>query len=188
MDTRKLNGRYKAIPVDGGLGETSKGNPELAILFKLTEDGEAKGTQLTWYGYFTDASADITIKALRACGWTGNDMMEWLDFKKALPKPGEVELVIEQEPAQDSNGNQIELPDGTVETRARVRWVNPVGKIGLRAPLAADKAAAFAAKMKGKLLAFDQSNGGGKNNGAPASQRPTPPKGGPAVDPGDVPF
>jgi hypothetical protein len=159
----------------------------VAINFELTDEGEAKGAQLTWYGYFTDGTVDSTIKALRAMGWKGNDLSELLDFAKALPKPEECELVIEPEPQTDAQQNPLYEADGvTQKVRARIRWVNPAGKIGIKTALAPDKAAALAAKMKGKMLAFDQTNGA-KSNGAP-SPKSSPPKTGPAVDPGDAPF
>ncbi len=66
-----------------------------------------------------------------------------------------------------------------------MRWINALGRIGLKAPLALDKAAAFAQRMKGRLLAFDQTNKT-KANGSPAATPPPAPA--PAVDPGDIPF
>jgi hypothetical protein len=189
ININTLNGRYRAVAVDGGLGETSGGKEQVAALFKLTDEGETKGVQLTWYGYFTDGTVDSTIKALRAMGWKGNDLSELLDFKKAIPTPEECELVIEPEPQTDSQQNPIFEEDGvTQKVRARVRWVNPVGKVGIKTALTPDKAAAFAARMKGKLLSFDQQNGAPKNNGAPGTPPPRQSPPAPAKDPGDVPF
>src|SRR6185295_8144640 len=103
MDLNKLNGKFRALPVDGGLGETSKGNEEVAIAFELLAE-ELKGHRVTYYGYFTEKTYETTFKALRACGWKGNELTDWLDFKKALPQPEEVELVIEPEQVKSENG------------------------------------------------------------------------------------
>lgn len=189
ININTLNGRFMAIPVDGGLGETSTGKEQVAALFKLTGEGETKGIQLTWYGYFTDGTVDSTIEALRAMGWKGNDLSELLDWKKAIPTPEECELTIEPELQVDfKSGQPLMEEDGkTQKVRARIRWVNPARKVMMKTALPADKAAAFAARMKGKLVAFDQQNGAPKNNGAPTASPPRQPAA-PAKDPGDIPF
>lgn len=186
MDMKKLNGRYKAVAVDGGLGESSTGKEQVAVAFKLSESGEAQGAQLTWYGYFTEATVESTHRALRACGWQGTNLAELLDFKTAIPNPAEVELVIEQEPVNDKDGIQGVDSNGNPLTRARIRWVNEAGKMALKTALAPDKAAAFAARMKGKMLALDQANKSPRTNGAPAP-RQSPPRDH-AKDPGEIPF
>lgn len=186
MDLNKLKGKYRGLPIDGGLGETSTGKEEVAIAFDFLAE-ELKGQRITGYFYFTDGTIESTYKALRACGWKGTELTDWLDFKKALPNPEEVELVIEPEVVKDAKGAvQIEADGVTPKMRARVRWVNPVGRMGLREPLAADKAAAFAARMKAKLLALDQQQKVASNNGAAAPASSTPAA--PVQDPGDVPF
>jgi hypothetical protein len=183
MDLSNLRGKYKAVPIDGGLGETSTGKEEVAVSFELLAE-ELKGERITWYGYFTDGTVDSTIKALRACGWKGTNAVELLDWKKAVSAPTEVELVIEPE-AQQKDGKPVVDAQGNVVMRARVRWVNPVGRNGLREPLAVDKAAAFADRMRAKLVAFDQSAATPKANGAVP---PISPPRAPVKDPGDVPF
>lgn len=184
MDLSKLKGKYRGLPVDGGLGETSTGKEEVAIAFDLLHE-ELKGQRITGYFYFTDGTVESTFKALRACGWKGTELTDWLDFKKALPEPQEVELVIEPEAQKNKDGVAIVDEQGNPVMRARVRWVNPVGRMGLREPLAADKAAAFAARLKAKLAAFDAKEKATKNNGAaPNSSAPAAP----VKDPGDVPF
>lgn len=185
MDTRKMNGTYRGIPVDGGLGETSTGKEQVAALFKITEEGEFKGAQLTYYGYFTDGTIENTHKALRAMGWKGTELTELLDFKKAIPNPEECELVIQPEPQTDSAGAPVLDDEGNQVIRARVRWVNPAGRIGIKTALTPDKAALFAQRMKGKLLALDQAKGGPKTNGAPPPKSTPPPV---AKSAEDIPF
>lgn len=184
MDTRKMNGTYKARAVDGGLGETSTGKEQIAILFEVLAEGEFKGARLTYYGYFTDGTIESTIKGLRACGWAGTDLSELLDFKKSNLAANEVELVIEPEQGQRDGKPEVD-EKGEPVMRARIRWINALARIGLKAALTVDKAAAFAARMKGRLLAFDQASKT-KTNGAPASTPPAAPA--PVVDPGDIPF
>lgn len=190
MDTRELNGRYRGKVVDGGLGKTGGGKEQAALLCQLGGDGPEKGLQLTYYGSFSDASFEHTFKALRAAGWSGTDLAEIDDWKKAVPAPPECEFVIEQEPVVDQQTNaQVEV-EGVPQTRARVRWINPVGRIGVKERLAPAEAQSFAQKMKGKLLAFDQQNKGPKTNGAAPSPakpgaRPSPP---PPVNLDEPPF
>lgn len=189
MNTRELSGTYRGKVIDGGLGEATTGNEQVALLCELGGDGPEKGVRLTYYGSFTEKAVDHTIKALRAAGWSGTNLVEVADWKKSVPVPPDVDFVIEQEPEVDQNNEQKYSEDGVPLTRARVRWINAVGKIGLRTALSPDKTAAFAARMKGKFLAFDQSAGAPKTNGAPAKAgRPTPPPAGPPADPGDIPF
>jgi hypothetical protein len=189
MDLSKLKGTFRARAVDGGLGETSTGKEEIAIAFEFTGDTELKGQRITYYGYFTEGTLDSTIKGLRACGWQGTEMTDLLDFQKSGLGANEVELVVEPEVVKDRAGQVQTEDDGvTPRTRARVRWVNAVGRMGLREPLAADKAAAFAAKMKAKLVQFDQQQRAGKTNGAPGAAPSAAAPSKPAVDPGQIPF
>lgn len=179
MDTRELIGKYAGKVIESALSETQKGDPQVALYCELGGEGPEKGIKLTYYGYFTEKTEEHTLNALRAAGWTGNDMTELADWKKAVPQPLDVELVIEQEDVVDEQ-NQA------TGTRPRIRWINPQGKIGVRTRMAPDKAAAFAQRMKGRLAKFDHDNGAPKNNGA-ASQRPSPPR--PAsTGTDDIPF
>lgn len=159
-------GTYKARGVSGALGMTGTGKEQVAIELEILE-GEPKGQRVTWHGYFTDATFDRTIESLRLLGWQGTDLSD-------LSGVGlnEVSIVIEHEQY-----------DG--KTRARVQWINAVGGIALKERLDPGQAAAFAARMKGKILALGQA----------AANTPTPhdpPRGvgvgGPMNDSGDIPF
>lgn len=146
------DGVYRARAVSATLGENSKGNEQVAIQFRFLA-AELVGQTITWYGTFTDKSADISIKALRACGWQGNDLTELLGIDA-----NDVDLVVANETWEG-------------KSRTKVKWVNPINALAMGTPLAQDKAKAFAARMKGTILAFD------KSNGTPKKARPvTPPE------------
>lgn len=171
MNASELVGRYRSRAVDSALGETGTGSEQVAIAFEIIEDGPALGTQITWYGYFTEKTFQTTMKALRAAGWKGTDFTELDSFENA-GLTNEVELVIEQEPTTDENGN----PAGT---RARVRWVNAPGSIAVKQRLDPIKAKSLSDRLRGQALAFDQMNkaplaGGPARSRAPVSS-PNPP-------------
>lgn len=162
---------FRARAASWGLGESSTGKEQVAVEFRIsTENADVQS--LTWYGYFTEATADRTLESLRYCGWTGDDLLnlEGLDAN-------EVDLVIEDE---EYNG----------QVRPKVQWVNKPGGLALTSPLTGDRAKAFAASMKEKIRALDASKGVRKS-AAPAQQRsaakPAPSRGG-AVPPEPPPH
>lgn len=133
-------GTYRARAVEGALGETKSGKEQVAVRFTLLDPGLPQ-SNITWYGYFTDKTTETTFRALRTAGWKGSDLSDLSDLAGETP---EVDLVVEHEEGQDG------------VTRARVRWVNGTGGVALGTALAPDKAKVFAAKMRGKLAAFDK--------------------------------
>lgn len=138
-------GTYRAKAVEATLGETKSGKEQVAVRFRLL-DGDVEGQSITWYGYFTDKTIDGSFRALRTAGWRGQDLSDLTDIgREDAP---EVLLVIEHE------------IDQAGQPRPRVRWVNSAGGIGVKNVLSGDKAKAFAAKMRGRLAAFDQQNRG----------------------------
>ncbi len=151
-----LIGTHAARAIAAKLGETSKGDPQVAVEFEISDlpDGPRR---LMWYGYFTEKTEDRTIEALRICGWTGTDFTD-------IQVGADVSLVIEEEVYER-------------KTRTKVKWVNRPGGIAMAKAMDAAKAAAFAARMKGKLLAFDQA-AGTKPAAAPK----------PTDAPADIPF
>lgn len=142
-------GTFKARATEGALGWTSKGKEQIAVSFVLLE-GDAEGSQITWYGYFSDKTQDRTIESLRVCGWQGDDLSDLTGIDA-----NEVWLVIEHE--ENDQG----------EVRARVRWVNGGGGVQMKEPMAADQAKAFAARMKGAVMAQRSKSGGGAAAAAP---------------------
>jgi len=171
-------GRYKACGVAGGLGEASNGREQVAVEFEVLE-GDFAGERITWYGYFGDdpgkgkkTPTEITVEALRNCGWQGDDLSDLRGIDA-----NEVSLVIDHEEYQGS-------------TQAKVKFVNRLGGLALKAPMSPDKAKAFAARMKGKIVAASKSagqaptqrNGGGAHPNAPGTREDGPPR------EDDIPF
>lgn len=141
-------GRYRARGIQGALGETKGGAEQVAVEFEFLDE-PVKGQRITWFGYFTDKTTEHTVKALRTCGWQGADLTDLSGVDA-----NEVILVI-----------QNEEYEGT--WRSKVRFINSLnGGLALKNPLDENKARAFAARMKGQILAIDQSSG---QRRAPAS-------------------
>lgn len=163
-----VNGIYRARAVKAQLGETSNGNERVSVEFELVDEAY-RGKRISWYGYFTEKTFDVTMKALRTCGWQGDDLsnMEGIDAN-------EVMLVIENEAFEG-------------KVRSRVRWVNPV-QAPAQPAFGADRAKSFASRMRARIAAFDQSNGTEKERApAPRSSRQKPREEETAFD-NDIPF
>lgn len=165
---------YQARAVQGQLGETAGGKPEVAVSFDILTEG-ATHAQLTWHGYFTEATEERTIESLRIAGWKGDDLSVFSEGFAFPDDAPEVSLVVEDE-----------TYEGKLYTK--VQWVNRAGGAAVKTPLVGDKAKAFAAAMKEKFRAFDAANGKRTARPAPskpaADKRPEPP---PLTD-ADIPF
>jgi hypothetical protein len=135
-------GRHPAIPVpiESGeyfqLGESSeKKTKQVVVNFEIT-DGVDKGRKIAWIGYFTEKTVNNTLKALRVCGLTGDD----LSSDQPLTNP--VSLVVDHEDDQEG------------KPRARVSWVNAPGGGGglvLDKTMSKDDRLLFAASLKSRL-------------------------------------
>lgn len=169
-------GNHRARATQAALGTSSTGNDQVAVQFEILdwETGTPNGEKITWYGSFTDKAFPITVRALRNMGWTGDDLSDL-----STVSANEVVLDVAQEEY-----------DGKLQTK--VKWVNAIednsGPV-LKAPMSEDKAKAFAAKMKGKVLAFNQSEGKPRNTGStlPVVKKTPPIHRGPAATPADAP-
>ncbi|MBA3841074.1 MAG: hypothetical protein H0X39_00365 [Actinobacteria bacterium] len=145
-----LAGTHRARAQEWGLGVSSTGKEQLAVMFAFV-GGEHDGKHITWFGYFTDGAVDRTLESMRHCGWDSDSLAE-LDALGA----NEVELVIEDEEY-----------DGKV--RSRVKWVNRVAKLALKEQMNHVQVAAFAARLRGKTVASKQKYGTPTaSNGRPA--------------------
>lgn len=145
-----MQGTHKARAKEWGLGHSSTGKEQVAVLFELTA-GEHQGKYITWYGYFTETTVDRTLDSLRHCGWDGDNFVTLEGLGK-----NEVELVIEPEEYQG-------------KVNDRVKWVNRLSTIALKEKMSGDALATFAAKMRGKALAHKQSYGGPRTQAKPAN-------------------
>ena len=132
-------GTYEARPITAALGQTKGDKPCVGVEFELDT-----GAHISWFGYFTEKTTERTIESLRFCGWTGQDLddLREIGSKDKLT----VQLVIEHEEY-----------DG--KTTAKVQWVNRGGGLRLSKPLEGQAAKAFAAQMKGAVVAYDQAKG-----------------------------
>jgi len=165
----KVQGRAR----EWALGHADNGTEQIGILFDYSdENGEPN--KITYYGYFTESTADRTIESMRYCGWEGDDFgqLDGLDRN-------EVELVIEDETYQG-------------KTRRKIQWVNRLASVALKRPMDAQQIAAFAAKMRGRAVASRQKMAG-SSAGARTQRQPARAAGGPdmsAPPPGDddIPF
>lgn len=159
-------GTHKARGVEGALGMTGTGKEQVAVLLEILE-GEHMGEQITWYGYFTEKTVDRTMQSLRYLGWETDDLSDLAGIGS-----NEVRVVIEHE--EDQQG----------EMRARVKWINGGGGIGLKDKMDDNAARAFAARMKGAAIASRsaQPRNGGKSGSGNRFDGPPPP------DDSDLPF
>lgn len=136
-------GRYRAKATEGALGESSNGNPQVAVCCELL-DAEYAGREITWFGSFSKNKGqgkktplERTIETLRTFGWEGDDLSDLTGIDA-----NEVNLVVEHE----------EYPEGSGDWQAKVKWVNR-GGLALKAPMSPESAKAFAAKMRGEVIA-----------------------------------
>lgn len=172
-------GKYRALCRSVQFALTAKEAEQVVIGFEfLDEAGQPNGFYMSYFGMLGDNSIDFTIDALRACGWTGDDLSELPALAESGGLATEVSLVVVHETYQD-------------KTRAKVKFVNRAGgggKLKLERALEPADLKSFAQRMKSKVRAAGRepgpraSNGAGASRGGP-SQRDVPPPGD-----GDVPF
>ena len=81
------------------------------------------------------------LRALRAMGWSGDDITDLSDCTK-----NEVELVVEMETWEG-------------ETRAKVKWVTAPSKGVVGDVMDAARKAAFAERLRGQIAALDSAEG-----------------------------
>ncbi len=125
-------GTYRAKAIEAQLGFTSANKEQVAISFQLLTPG-FETERAAYYGTFGEKSLEITIKALRACGWKGVDLSDLSGIDA-----NEVNLVVEHEEY-----------NGTVS--AKVKWVND-GAGGLLKNVMGDaEKLSFAQRMRGEV-------------------------------------
>ena len=131
-------GTHQAKATDARLGFANTGNEQVAVRFELTDTGE----RVTWYGYFSERAIDTTLRALRACGWKGDDLSDMSTIGDE-----DVELVVEHE---------VNLDTG--KTFPRVRWVTGISspRIKLKHAMDEQQRREFAERLRGKVAAKSQ--------------------------------
>lgn len=144
-------GRWRAVPrtmnttsgdeVACQFGESpEKHTPYIAVVFEIVEEGEAAGGRITWYGYFSQnqEATDRTIKALRAIGFTGDELKDMPEQRPA----NEVELVVRHSENPKSG-----------KVYAEVAFVNALGGGGINPDnqMTPEAVRLFSARMKSRL-------------------------------------
>ncbi len=139
-------GKYIARPITQSTAQgellavfgksSKKGTPQVTVAFKLGEGTDHVGDTVYWTGYFTDGALKNTMRALRNCGFVGDDLDTFND-QDPLTTMRSVELDISHEEGQ--NG----------KVYSRVQWVNRP-----RASMDRAEMRSFAAEMKEKLAQF----------------------------------
>ena len=167
------NRRYiRSKAQEWALGEAENGKPFVGVSFKIKDtDGTEKF--VGWRGFFTEATTERTIEALRYLGFEGDDLSNLIGLDK-----NEVDLVIEDEEYEG-------------KTYARVQFINKPRGPAVKTKLEGQKLSAFAAQMKGAFRAHDAKDGK-RVTSKPASSSPNAPSGDPRPEPppieDDLPF
>ena len=168
---------YRGKAKEWTMSEASTGKPMLVVLFDVLTEGAAEKA-LTWRGFFTEATMDRTIEAMRHMGFEGDDLSDIVGLDRL-----EVDLVVEDEEYTDETS-------GEVKTSAKVQWVNKPRALSVKTVLEGDKLKSFAAEMKAAFRKVDAA--AGKRTPAPAAKRPAPsgPQGAepPPLSDADIPF
>lgn len=128
-------GTYTAKAVEWKLGVTGTGKEQIAVLFQLED-----GSQITWYGYFTEKTTERTLDSLEYMGWDGVDISNPVGLDR-----NEVRVVIDHEVSEQ---------DG--KTYARVKWVNQMGGLAVKEELTGGALQSFKQRMQGAVMARRQ--------------------------------
>lgn len=140
--------KYKARAVGQVvLGESgTKKTPFIEFYFEIT-DGENKGGQVRWTGYFPDGNDKVkkrTVESLQYCGWTGEDLAEFLDGELHGLDANEVQIDV---------GIEEYEKDGEKRSAPRVQWVNKSGGfLNVQNAMSKDKAESFSDRMRGLVM------------------------------------
>ena len=143
-------GDYRAKSIGAELGKSSKkGTDQITIRFSLLDFPQQT---IDYRGYFSEAAFDITMRQLRAAGFKGDNLADLSSLAEEVSP--EVVLVVEHEDYQG-------------KTYARVKFINDP-TVQVSRALDAGEAKAFAARMRGRIVAFDKSTSAETGSPAPA--------------------
>lgn len=138
--SKEISGTFTATVVSADFYYTKNGNEAVAIGLQIDNDNpEVAGEVVSWRGFFTEKALKQTIKSLRTIGWEGNDLST---IDKTIGH--RVSVVVEME---EFEGKQY----------PRVQWINPLGGMSINNAMGASEKKAFAARMKGAIMAFGDS-------------------------------
>jgi len=155
-------GDYRARAVKVQLGKAKSGNEQIGVEFELLD---FNGQRIGWYGSFSEAAFDITMKGLTAAGFRGADLSDaaWIE------KAPEVILVVAHEEWEG-------------KTRAKVKFVNSLGGVNMKEAITGSDAKSFASRMKARVLAFQTSAGAPKPAKPGTNGTKTKPDDGPPIE------
>jgi hypothetical protein len=157
MQINEAVSNQRAKAEDWGFGESKeKQTPFFWVLFSFLDITGDHGEKLTIRKdfYLTDNTIEYVLMDLRKMGWIGRDLTEWekgqpnsFDFSKV-----ETEITTELQEYLDTNGNTKKI--------AKIKFIG-----GANTPtLEATKFKGLAAKMKGKIAAFNAKNPSAKTS------------------------
>jgi hypothetical protein len=141
-------GKYKAKAHDFRIGRAGTGTYQIGVSFCTSNNNEF----ITWYGALTEEALEITVKALRAMGWRGNDLsaLGIDDIQK------EVSIDVQV----SDRGNLF------------VAWVNDGYGVAMKDVLKENELRAFASGMKSRIAQI-QSGGSTKKKTQQQTQQQT---------------
>jgi hypothetical protein len=150
-------GTYKARGIAAQLGFTEGGKEQVAVQLEILDENY-HGETISWYGYFTEKTADRTLESLRLLGWASDDLFDLSGIGST-----EIRAILEEE---DYNGKMI----------LKVKWINGPGGLALKAPMSDAQARDFSQRMKGLVLSNKQRAGSAPKTAPKTQQRTAPPR------------
>lgn len=135
------------VPVTTDFGELAcqfghskeKKTPQVSVTLEILR-GPYAGQRISWMGFFTDSTEERTLKALRVCGFEGDDLDKFADQRPT----NEVQIVVDHEEFKGV-------------TRAKVQWINDPsfgGGMKMADALEGSSLRKFSAQFKSKLKAI----------------------------------
>lgn len=149
--SKKIRVKARALPDSHEWGFASTGTEQVGMRVTILE-GEYQG-EVTWYGYFTEATEQRTLESLSVAGWDGTDIIN-------LPGLGSTEFELQLEEETDDKGNKYLRPT----------FINRIG-VAMKHVMDAGAKAAFAARMRGASMQFQK---GAAPAARPSRQAPAP--------------
>ena len=155
-------GQYKSRADKGSmqLGETEKGNLQVAIDLDVKDaQGQSLG-QMTTFMYFTDGAQAYSYDRLRALGWKGKGADDIDNPDDITANEVDVRITVPE---------SYKAPDGTTKMgQSKIEILTGAGKVTLAKPL-------DAATFKARLRALGGPAGGGAGSTPPAGGGNKPP-------------
>lgn len=127
--TKKIRTKAKAVADSHEWGYANTGTEQVGMRVVMI-GGDFDGQQVTWYGYFTEATEQRTLESLRIAGWDETDIIN-------LPGLGTTEFELQLEEETDDQG----------ATYLRPTFINKIG-VAMRNKMDDGQKQAFAARMR----------------------------------------